>query len=269
MTNAVTSKSPFKKIAAEIRKQARVAAKEQGCGVSVTKSEYAGGRKIYVDINSSQRNHLCPIFRKWQNENPHSSRLDFPNPRGCKERMVHLTNWAIKLIEKLEEIVDQFNWDNSDSMTDYFDVNYYTYVDFCLKLDQDVQHEIDSWLNTHTEEEIEAHFIEAIHDLTYLGVQLPTSQEDSKENVIAEDSAPVAAEQTNVVSVDFAGSGKTEKSESTPIAELRSILAALDKERLELEAKVEEALERRNLEEKIEEQMSCILALKNELKKLS
>lgn len=38
---------------------------------------------------------------------------------------VHLTEKGAKMLNRVVEIANQENWNNSDSMTDYFDVNYY------------------------------------------------------------------------------------------------------------------------------------------------
>lgn len=40
----------------------------------------------------------------------------------------YLTEQAAQMLEKVAEISNRDNWDNSDLMTDYFDVNYYLAV---------------------------------------------------------------------------------------------------------------------------------------------
>ena len=40
---------------------------------------------------------------------------------------VFLTKEGHELLKKVDEIVNKYNYDNSDSMTDYFDVNYYVH----------------------------------------------------------------------------------------------------------------------------------------------
>ena len=39
-----------------------------------------------------------------------------------------LTEEAHKVLTRAVEIINQWNWDNSGSMTDYFDVNYYVHL---------------------------------------------------------------------------------------------------------------------------------------------
>jgi len=41
-----------------------------------------------------------------------------------------LTDNGKEIIKKINEIANKYNWDNSDTMTDYFDVNYYFHL--CL-----------------------------------------------------------------------------------------------------------------------------------------
>lgn len=38
---------------------------------------------------------------------------------------VFLTRKGWELLKKMSEVVNRYNWDNSDSMTDYFDVNFH------------------------------------------------------------------------------------------------------------------------------------------------
>jgi hypothetical protein len=39
-----------------------------------------------------------------------------------------LTSLGKEKIKKVLKIINKYNWDNSDSMVDYFDVNYYTHI---------------------------------------------------------------------------------------------------------------------------------------------
>ena len=269
MTTTVTQSSPFKDITAEIRKQSRALAKTFNCKVSVTKDEYSGGRKVYVTVTNAGRYHLCPIFRQWQNKNPHSSRWDYSNPRECEPGQVHLADWAIELMDGLKKIVDQYNWDKSDSMTDYFHVNYYSDVDFCGKLDKENQDALDYYLETHTAEEITSHFDDLISKTLELKesgcVNTETSDQDA-DQVTETDTGDNSV--NNVLTVDFAH--RTEKEEPAlqdipSLEELRVTLAKLDEERIELQAQIERARERQELTMKIAEQMLTIAALKKEL----
>lgn len=168
MNNAITADSSIKEITAEIRRQCRAIAKAARCKVSVTKSEYTGGRAVYVTITASERNHLCPIYRAFEKANPHAGMYDFVNPRDIAHNRMHLADWAIELLAQLNSVVDSFNWNNSDIMTDYYHVNFYAYVDFCSNVENDAKAVIDAELN-----EIEATdevTDEAIDDLESLGV---------------------------------------------------------------------------------------------------
>ena len=147
MNNAITADSSIKEITAEIRRQCRAIAKAARCKVSVTKSEYTGGRSVYVTITASERNHLCAIYRAFEKANPHAGMYDFVNPRDIAHNRMHLADWAIELLDQLNSVVDSFNWNNSDIMTDYHHVNFYAYVDFCSNVENDAKAVIDAELN--------------------------------------------------------------------------------------------------------------------------
>jgi len=49
------------------------------------------------------------------------------NP-GVWNNGVFLTEEGFKLIKRITELTNKFNWDNSDIQTDYFDVNFYTHL---------------------------------------------------------------------------------------------------------------------------------------------
>ena len=231
MNSTVTADSPFVEIVAEIRKQARKLVKGYGCKVSVTKEEYTGGRKVYVCITGSERGYLCPIFRKWQNEHPHSSRSDYPNPRDCKPGTVHLEAWAIEMVDTLKEIVNQFNWDKSETLTDYFHVNYYTSVHFSYRLDRKFQAQLDDNAAKEAAQPIEA---------------------------------PLASD--NVVTVDFGNEAEAPAEHTNE--QLRAILAKLDDERVALQLEVLRLRERKELTRRIAEQAQAVAQLRNELKSI-
>ncbi|MBB6212505.1 hypothetical protein [Novispirillum itersonii] len=80
-----------------------------------------------------------PKYLKWAREYPfedkHGCGRNYPgwsDPRSEQYRQV---------IDALTEIVQAYNRDNSDSMVDYFDVRFYTTVDFCRELTADRKEE--------------------------------------------------------------------------------------------------------------------------------
>ena len=139
--NAVTADSSKKEITAEIRKQARAYAKKFGCKVSVRRTDY---KTIRVSITESERPHRCADFRAWQAANPEGAASCYADENGIERTYVRFTDWANELLDGLKEIANQFNWDKSDIMTDYFHCNYYAFVDFCGALDCRVCAELDA-----------------------------------------------------------------------------------------------------------------------------
>lgn len=200
MNNAITADSSIKEITAEIRRQCRAIAKAAGCKVSVTKSEYTGGRSVYVTITASERNHLCEIYRAYNKANPHAGMYDFVNPRDVAFNRMHLADWAIELLAELNTVVDSFNWNNSDIMTDYYHVNFYAHVDFCSDVDKAAKAEIDAQLEASDE---------------------VTDSDNDVDNVVA---LPVACKAASL--------------EDMSIAELRETLEAEKARRAELEAEI-------------------------------
>lgn len=80
---------------------------------SVQTEYYSGGRSLNVKIKETIRNYLNPL------------NIKFPN-----ERHLIYTDEGNELIEQIENIINKYNYDNSDSMTDYFDVRFYSHVWF-------------------------------------------------------------------------------------------------------------------------------------------
>lgn len=92
---------------------------------SVTTKYYAGGKSINVEIKETIRNYLNPLNIKFPNER-HSIYIGEGN----------------ELIEQIENIINKYNYDNSDSMTDYFDVRFYSHVWFDYDLKEKWENEL-------------------------------------------------------------------------------------------------------------------------------
>ena len=80
------------------------------CKFSVSIQRYSGGRSVHVKLMNT--NNLKRFV------NIHYNSTD-------KDRF----NFSKDFKEKLESIINQYNYDNSDVMTDYFDVNFYSHID--------------------------------------------------------------------------------------------------------------------------------------------
>jgi len=87
--------------------------------VSVTTDRYSGGQSLSVRIKTLPEGfEVCnPEYVEKMVENPHG--YD-PVPRYSEKMR--------DVISKVEGIVGAYNYDGSDSMIDYFDVNFYTHV---------------------------------------------------------------------------------------------------------------------------------------------
>jgi hypothetical protein len=91
-----------------------------GMKVSVRIERYSMGQSLNVTIT------------KWDGQlhNPEWIAED-PNYR------YEINRWAApvsRAVKALEVLANQWNYDNSDAMTDYYDVNYYTSVSVCYEL---------------------------------------------------------------------------------------------------------------------------------------
>lgn len=89
---------------------------------SVRISRYSMGQSLDVEIKEVD----CPVA------NPDRVADDLlgvhpPNHKLCTDEA-----YAVK--DKVQVLVDEYNYDNSDSMTDYFDVNFYCRVNFSFEL---------------------------------------------------------------------------------------------------------------------------------------
>ena len=129
----------------------------------------------------------------------------------------------------LEAIASQYNWDESDAMTDYFHCNFYQFIKFDCDLTESAKAERDA--DREIEETVEA-------------------------------SAPVE----NVVAVNFGGAVVSVESDIE--AELAAQLAQLEERREALELAVERAQRIKKLEDAIAQEVRAIEMLSTELSAL-
>jgi hypothetical protein len=89
--------------------------------VSVRIDRYSGGQSIDVFIIDAGFNPINPAWRPNDySENP-SSRY---TPAGSA------------LLDRIQRIVDQYNYDSSDSTIDLYDVNYSTYIKYDMDFER-------------------------------------------------------------------------------------------------------------------------------------
>lgn len=97
---------------------------------SVTKESFSGGSALNVTLVQG----IEPAFvnddsRGYAQLNDYVLRdskdyAEYTERRGN----VVMTQYAFDLMKKVERVANAENWNNSDAMTDYFDVNYYMHL---------------------------------------------------------------------------------------------------------------------------------------------
>lgn len=87
----------------------------QSMSISLMKAPFAAFAKT-EDVNGNQRTGDYAQLNQFQLRRE-------PNEYICNG--LFLTPDAWRVMKRADEIQSCYNWDNSDSMTDYFDVNFY------------------------------------------------------------------------------------------------------------------------------------------------
>lgn len=112
---------------------------QTGCGPTVDGVEYSHfyeGKetesKKYISCgsaynDSSEESNFHILRRFWLNE---ISRFDAINNHNMpRNRYIELTDTAFSRISAIVSIINSYNWDNSDPMSDYYDVGFYLDID--------------------------------------------------------------------------------------------------------------------------------------------
>lgn len=111
-----------KRVKKEIRKEF------PGFKPSVTTDKYSGGQSIRVEIKTVPED--FKIFNEeWVQLTHETGRM--PHHLG------RYTEEAKAFLKSIERMVGAYNYDGSDSMVDYFDVRYYSTVDFDYDLEDE------------------------------------------------------------------------------------------------------------------------------------
>lgn len=79
----------------------------------------------YTDKSEGSNFHVLRRF--WYNEISKFESVNNHNMR--RDYYVELTDAAFQRVAAIVKIIESYNWDHSDSMTDYFDVGFYLYID--------------------------------------------------------------------------------------------------------------------------------------------
>lgn len=108
-----------------------------GLKVSVRQRESRAVTLTIKDVPASFRLYT-PDYLAWAQANPmddrHGNGPYFSYYASCRHR--RMTPEYDNVLQVLSEIVQAYNRDNSDTMTDYFDVRFYKTVEFCWELER-------------------------------------------------------------------------------------------------------------------------------------
>lgn len=104
--------------------------KKQGYNISVTSEYFSWGSAIDVSIKATPFKWFTDEYRLALDTNDRSAfnQWEWDQRRGTQTRY---TPEMIEFIKQLEHIQNQYNFNDSDSQTDYFHVNYYGNVAVC------------------------------------------------------------------------------------------------------------------------------------------
>jgi hypothetical protein len=116
-------------IAKMIRKEVRRFAKREKIKVSVRTENFTGGSEIRVEITEIR---FDPFTEEWKDH----LRTDRNTLPGCRHKYCPHMRW---LIRKIERIVNEYNFDDSDGMIDYFSCNFYSFVTLNWELERDLE----------------------------------------------------------------------------------------------------------------------------------
>ena len=144
MTRTEKQSLGIKEIAVEVRKQ--YAKEFPDCTFSITIQRYSMGQSLHVylmkagfkvvqtpeDISEEAiRRYYRSAEQLKQNQTAGHFQISGYTDREYNPNVwnngVFLTEAGHKLIQRMTAIVSEYNWDNSDAQTDYFDVHFYTH----------------------------------------------------------------------------------------------------------------------------------------------
>jgi hypothetical protein len=136
-TTAKNEMTDIKEIAKCVRadiKAAIAAGKLPAFKVSVSISRFSGGHSLSVYVKGVPAGYAVLNAKNvaWSQENRHLC-AHFHAPEDCRNRN---SDEAVAHTKVLEQIVGQYNWDDSDIQSDYFHVNFYAHVGFHWELER-------------------------------------------------------------------------------------------------------------------------------------
>lgn len=120
----------------EIAKEVRTALKKAypKCKFSVTQSGFSGGQELSISLMKAPKS----PFANLNTTTEHTHEGDYAQLNHIHIKQDWDGNWisngyyltpeAAEMLKKVTEIAQSDNWNNSDLMTDYFDVNYWFHL---------------------------------------------------------------------------------------------------------------------------------------------
>jgi len=120
-----------REITAILRKEIREFAKKNGAKVGVTFESFSGGSAINVSIKDFRGELYSKEYVEYlkQFDNGTKDFYKYLEDNNLRMRTPRYSKEMVIFKEKLKEMLDSYNRDDSDIMTDYFDVKFYGSVD--------------------------------------------------------------------------------------------------------------------------------------------
>lgn len=121
---------------AEVKNSIKAGTIPKGTKVSITIERYSMGQSINMCVTQFNTQFLNAWRVKFTEDHPHKCLSEIPSNHPAHELFTPI---AKRTLAELNRIHGLWNHDGSDSMTDYFDVNYYGDASFSYKI-EGVQH---------------------------------------------------------------------------------------------------------------------------------
>lgn len=122
----------LKEIAKQVRKELK--AEFPKCRFSVTTKHFSGGQELTVELMKAPQTPFANLDtitgRTHKGTNAQLNHYYITQDRDGNwiSNGYYLTEEAAQMLKRIVEIANRKNWNNSDSMVDYFDVNYWFHL---------------------------------------------------------------------------------------------------------------------------------------------
>jgi hypothetical protein len=130
--NSLDVKDIAKLMRAEVKKSIKAGIIPKGTKVSVRIERYSMGQSIDINVKEFPMQAMNMWRVKFMEDYPHRCLSDIPSEHPAYEMWTPI---AKRTLNELKRIQGLWNHDGSDTMTDYFDVNYYGDAGFDYRLE--------------------------------------------------------------------------------------------------------------------------------------